>query len=239
MFNAQDFATRLSACEDRWSLLKDFITEWHGPLKRGDGYPASELNAAEKRLGLKLPAALREWYGLAGRREDVFAMQNLLVSPEELEVEEGLLEFYYENQGVVTWGIKPDDLHLPDPPVYLNDSGMHNEPQELIRENETLSEFALQMAICEMIITREPLRLKSNARDDKNAVAKIEMVERKYLHLGFPDWHWPNFPVRFYGADDTIAVVIERHWLDLVANNQAAFTKAKEFLDLEQLDDND
>jgi len=172
MFDAQDFAARLSTREDRWSLLKDFIAEWHGPLKRGDGYPASELNAAEKRLGLKLPEALREWYQLAGQREDVFATQNFLVSPEELEVEDGLLEVYCENQGIVHWGLKPADLHLPDPPVYLNDDGMHDEPQELIRENETVSEFALQMAICETIITREPLRLDLSPRDDETWLRK-------------------------------------------------------------------
>ena len=54
MFNAQDFAARLSTQQDRWSLLKDFIAEWHGPSEDGDGCSESKINAAEQRLGLKL-----------------------------------------------------------------------------------------------------------------------------------------------------------------------------------------
>ena len=67
MFNARDFAPRLAKRKDRWSLLKDFIAEWHGPLEDGGGYSAAEIDAAEQRLGLKLPAALRELYGFAGK----------------------------------------------------------------------------------------------------------------------------------------------------------------------------
>ena len=49
MFNAKDFAARLSPRQDRWSLLKDFIAEWHGTLQPGDGYSEAELDAAEQR----------------------------------------------------------------------------------------------------------------------------------------------------------------------------------------------
>ena len=232
MFSATEFASRLSMRQDRWSLLKDFIAEWHGPLKRGDGYPASELNAAEKRLGLKLPVALREWYQLAGKREDVYAAQNYLVIPDELEIEEGLLEFYCENQGVVHWGVKPDDLRLPDPPVYLYDEGMDEEVQEISLENGTVSEFALQMAICEIVITRGPLKLILSSRNDENAIAKINMIKREYTYLGFPNWHWPNFPVCFFGAEDTLALTVEDKWLYLAANTETAHRTAKELLDL-------
>jgi len=47
MFNAQQFAARLAAREDRWSLLTDFVAEWHRPLQEGDGYSSAELDAAE------------------------------------------------------------------------------------------------------------------------------------------------------------------------------------------------
>ena len=40
MFSATNFAARLSTREDRWSLLKDFIAEWHSLLRLGDGYSA-------------------------------------------------------------------------------------------------------------------------------------------------------------------------------------------------------
>lgn len=76
MFDAQKFAVRLAERKDRWSLLTDFAAEWHSPLQEGDGYSAAELDAAEQRLGLKLPLALREWYRLMGRRKDIVAMQS-------------------------------------------------------------------------------------------------------------------------------------------------------------------
>ena len=233
MFSATDFAARLAKREDRWSLLKDFIAEWHSPLEPGDGYSAADIDAAEQRLGLKLPIALREWYALAGQREDVVATQNFLVGPDELEFEEGLLEFHSENQGVVYWGIKPDDLHLPDPPVYLNDSELHDEPedddpQELIRENETLSEFALQMVLCETIITQDrAIMMQSPGRDT------IARVEREYVRFGFPEWHWPEYPVRFYGAEDTLAMIVGGESIYLAASTHAAYNKAKELLESE------
>jgi len=62
--------------------------------------------------------------------------------------------------------------------------------------------------------------------------AKIALLGREYVYLGFLDWHWPNFPVRFYGTDDVLAVTIEGKSLCLVANTQAALTGAKELFDL-------
>ncbi len=157
MFNAQQFAARLANRQDRWSLLKDFVAEWHTPLQEGDGYAAEELDAAEQRLGLKLPLALREWYQLAGRREEIVATQNFLVLPEELEIkdENGLLVFHCENQQVVEWGIQPSNLSLDDPPVWLDNWGLHTTKQELIRENSTLSEIRIADDCCGNLLQSE------------------------------------------------------------------------------------
>ena len=228
MFNAQDFAARLSTQQDRWSLLKDFIAEWHGPLEDGDGYSAAELDAAEQRIGLKLPEALREWYQLAGQREDVVATQNHLMRPQDLNIVDGLLVFHSENQDVVEWGIKPDDLHLPDPPVYLNDSGRHDEPQALIQENKTLSEFALQMVVCDTMITQDRTISVRQARDE--IVARIE---HEYIQFNFPEWQWLGGS-HFYGTDDTLAFLVGDAPRDIwvAARTAAAYRTAKELLDL-------
>ncbi len=104
------------------------MAEWHTLLQEGDGYSAEELDAAEHRLGLTLPLALREWCRLAGRRMDIMAMQNFLDSPGELEImdENGLLVFYCENQQVVEWGVQEADLDLVEPPVWLDNSGLYD-----------------------------------------------------------------------------------------------------------------
>ena len=45
---------------DRWLQHRAFAAEWHKPLVDGESIPEAKLQAAEKRLKLKLPAALRE-----------------------------------------------------------------------------------------------------------------------------------------------------------------------------------
>ncbi|MFL5356773.1 SMI1/KNR4 family protein [Archangium sp.] len=63
-----EFVELLLAPPERWALVKRFVAHWHEPLREGQGYAASELDAAERRLGFPLPVALREWYQLAGQR---------------------------------------------------------------------------------------------------------------------------------------------------------------------------
>jgi hypothetical protein len=52
---------------DRWRLLCDILAAWYRTITKLDGISEAELNAAEQRLGIKIPSALREWYMLAGR----------------------------------------------------------------------------------------------------------------------------------------------------------------------------
>jgi hypothetical protein len=222
MFNAQQFAARLADRQDRWSLLTEFVAEWHTPLQEGDGYSAAELDAAEQRLGLKLPLALREWCQVAGQREDITFPRNALLHPSGLHVENSLLVFHVENQWVVEWGIQVDDLDLDNPPVWLDDSGLHDTPQEPIRENDTLSEFALQMVVFETITRPQVLQGYS-----RGASLALDTVERRFVHLGFPDWHWPLYPTRFYGGNDILIQVIGDQELHVAARSRAAFKEVE------------
>ncbi len=221
MFNAQDFAARLARREDRWSLLKDFIAEWHGPLEDGDGYSKAEIDAAEQRLGLKLPLALREWYWLGGKRKDLTAVQNFLRSPGRLYLREEdgarVLYFYTENQGEPSWGALASDLGLDDPPVYLDETGAI--------ENQTLSEFITQMVVLETACF--------GGAYDGNGPANpeaLEAVRRNFVRLGFPDWHWPADQVRLYGESDVL-IEIEKskdgyQWIWMGARSQSALRDA-------------
>ncbi len=224
MFDARQFAARLAERKDRWSLLTDFVAEWHTPLQEGDGYSPKELDAAEQRLGLKLPLALREWYQLAGLREDIVAPQQWLVSPAELEIKEenGLLVFHSENQQIVEWGIQVPDLGLADPPIWLDDSGLHDTQQELIQENDTLSEFALQMVVLETIIRPQVLQGYS-----RGASLALDTVQQSFVPLGFPDWHWPVYATRFYGGDDILIQVFGDKELHVAARSRAAFKEVE------------
>jgi hypothetical protein len=99
------------------------------PLRDEDGYNGEELNAAEERLGFKLPAALREAYMLFGRRADLCGTMNFLQPPDQLDTYEdtGLLTYHAENQGAWERYIRPADLYVEDPPVTRSCEWGHEE----------------------------------------------------------------------------------------------------------------
>lgn len=114
-----------AAAEDRqatWDFVRGFAEHWtDAPLREADGSPEADLTAAEERLGLRLPAALREAYALFGGRGDLTSNHDTLRAPAELYVDESgeALVFRDENQGAARWGILLSDLSLDDPPVRI------------------------------------------------------------------------------------------------------------------------
>lgn len=85
-------------------------------LERDDATPAARLDASEKRIGRRLPTAVRELYLLAGEAEEMRG-HNRLLEPEDLEIDDGYLVFMHENQDVVHWGI-PVPFSGDDPEVW-------------------------------------------------------------------------------------------------------------------------
>jgi hypothetical protein len=83
--------------ENFWRYYKDLVSQLYEPLSPEDGFSEDELEGAEKRLGLRLPGLLREYYLLAGKREDINQAHNKLVHPDELQIEDGKLVFFLEN----------------------------------------------------------------------------------------------------------------------------------------------
>jgi hypothetical protein len=114
------------------------------PLTLEDGQSETSISDAEARLGLRLPAVLREYYLLAGRFDRFNRAHNQLRRPEEWCVDGSKLVFLEENQCVVFWGVdagtSPDD----DPPVYQGPN-VRGRPTEWYLEHERCSEFLLVM----------------------------------------------------------------------------------------------
>jgi hypothetical protein len=94
---------------------------------------------AEKRLGLALPPALRDYYLLAGAAAEN-REHNRLFAPEELVVEEDRLLFMEENQGVVTWGAALGRGPRADPVVWQRVNG---DRPEWYSEELTFSAFII------------------------------------------------------------------------------------------------
>lgn len=87
----------------RWRGLVGFVARFGarlGPLGPACGQPIAVLDAAEARLGLRLPVALREWYRLIGRRPDIGGGKlDLPVPPKLLRVLDGVLGIYEADEG--------------------------------------------------------------------------------------------------------------------------------------------
>ena len=232
MFSAINFAARLSAREDRWSLLKDFIAKWHGPLEDGVGYSAAEIDMAERRLGLNLPAALRELYGFAGSFVETFSVNPYAFTAlSDLNIEKDdhkMLWLFAETQAIVSWGIQQVDLAQEDPPVYSENSYAS---AELLLSNQTFSEFVLQAVVhqtaCFTVIG-------GNACGKEDTV---DIVKASFLPLGLPAWHWPSYPAKLYGGDDVLIELDQDDknycWVWVAARTKDALHNAVKLLDLE------
>ncbi len=84
----------MQVSQDRWASIKQFVAHWHRPLAQEDGLPLTEIREAESWFDLPFPLALQEWYLLAGRRSDLNAATNSLLSPADLEVSDVIPEFH-------------------------------------------------------------------------------------------------------------------------------------------------
>ncbi|GAA1550798.1 hypothetical protein GCM10009678_37140 [Actinomadura kijaniata] len=100
-------------------FARRFAAEWATPLTARDGFTEEELDAAEARLGARLPGTLREAYRLFGRRADLTSNHDTLLAPSELYVLDGALVFRSENQGAVNWGVRSADSGLADPATFV------------------------------------------------------------------------------------------------------------------------
>jgi hypothetical protein len=90
-----------------------------GPLGPEHGMTPADLKAGERRIRRNLPEALRQFYLLAGNLDPVMSAYNYFKQPAGIRVTRGMLVFMAENQWVVSWALKGEEIkHSPDPPVY-------------------------------------------------------------------------------------------------------------------------
>ncbi|MEV4559266.1 SMI1/KNR4 family protein [Kitasatospora sp. NPDC049285] len=151
-----DIHTRLSeALHDRtraWRFVADFAAYWQQPVQPGDGWSSVEIEAAERRLGLVLPAALREAYLLLGRRSDLTSNHDRLLKPDELYVADGALVYRVENQGAASWGVLLKDLDRDDPGTVMR-ADLADRTQERWEAWEpSLTVACIEMVMSEVVL---------------------------------------------------------------------------------------
>jgi hypothetical protein len=108
----------------RWRRLADFVDGWfQEPLGERDGVSPDAIAAVEERLGHRLPAALREWHRLAGRRVRALPGRCRPVPLEQTRDRDLLL--LYERPGFCSWraGVRAGEGAEDDPPVIVDREG--------------------------------------------------------------------------------------------------------------------
>ena len=203
-----EFADRLASAigtrEDTWLFIRDFADGWLSPLGADDGCGEDELAAVEQRLGVRLPAAIREAYALLGKRPDLTSNHDCLLSPEEIDVDytEEALIFRTENQGAASWGVPLDQLHEADPPVAIR---MHMADWHDESWDAWLPRFSLA---CVEIVLSESLHSSTALRGFKRQTADdTRLLEERFAPLPLPEYPTSQTavpPIRWYAGPDVL-----------------------------------
>lgn len=220
-----------AAVEDRraaWEFVAGFAADWTDrPLGAGDGWSDAELAAAEERLGLRLPAALREAYALLGRREDLTGNHDTLRAPDELDVDETgeALVFRDENQGAARWGVLLRDLDQDDPPVRMR-------PDLADKSREKWEDWLdrTSLAFVEIVLS-ESLHAPDGLVDFLDALAEedLEELEQHGVRLPFPPYPQGTEPgIRWFLRDDVLLREDAGAWLMARGRTEEALDAVRE-----------
>jgi hypothetical protein len=121
------------------------------PISLEDVVSAEIVQTAERRLGVRVPGALRDYYLVAGRIDRLNRAHNRLYAPEDWFLDQDHLVFMEENQGVVFWGVESNQFSAADPPV-LQGVNVIGQPTEWHFEHDRCSDFLVIMlywqAVC-------------------------------------------------------------------------------------------
>ncbi|WP_416968029.1 hypothetical protein [Streptomyces sp. 4F14] len=128
-------------------LLQELTSTAFGAWAPEDGCTDAELAAAEDRLGIGLPDALRDYYAAAGRHPELMGTTGReytlrLSAPEHLSVEDGHLVFGGVNREAARLSVRPDDFGWPDSRVH----GRSEPGEKWYSQSRRLSSFLINAA---------------------------------------------------------------------------------------------
>ncbi|MFF0392665.1 SMI1/KNR4 family protein [Kitasatospora sp. NPDC004615] len=210
-----DLARELpAALADRaaaWRLIADLAAFWGAPLIPDSGCTDAELDAAEARLGLRLPAALREAYRLIGNRPDLTSNQDTLLPPDKLYLDQDCLVYRVENQSCAYWGIPLAALDQDDPPTVAWPDVAPSVQVELTPWTAGFS------AECLGILLAEPL-FDDSAFVDGAEVDPNDLTGWTEL----PRVHAPGVDTRFFARPDALLMIQDGAWLAVRAVDEEA-----------------
>ncbi len=204
----RDLPAALADRTAAWRLIADLAAFWDAPLRPGDGRTDAELDAAEARLGLRLPAALREAHRLLGNRPDLTSNHDTLLAPEELYVDQGCLVYRVENQSCAYWGVPLAALGQDDPPTVCWPDAAD---PEIAPWTARLSVEFLALVLI------EPL-LDQDAYTDAGEVDLADLADWTEL----PPLYEPDVDTHLFARPDALLVVQGGFWTAMRAVSEEA-----------------
>lgn len=165
------------------------------------GFSETEILDLETRLSFVFPKVLREYYLTLGKNKKLNDTFNRLLKPKsEIDFStDRHLVFYEENQTVVYWAIKEQDLHLDNPCVYGNYDAI-NLTEEWFVDCQTTENFLLSMAFWNGVLGG--LKFNANTETDLTEIV-INQVEKNWTEIkGIT-----NQQLRFFTTDFSDIIV--------------------------------
>jgi hypothetical protein len=199
-FNLVQSLIDLDSRGDAWQFIRDFAAGWSRPIVDNDGSTQAQLDNAERRLGARLPVAVREAYLLLGHRSDLTSVHGTLRRPEELDYDQGnqILVFRAAHQGVAFFGVSCVNPADDDPPVLYYASLWDKEREEWVPFLDRFSVACVDMVLWEAV-EAGPLSDGRDCQPDE-----IPSLVDGLTRLPFPGYG-PGFEsALWYASDDLI-----------------------------------
>lgn len=147
------------------------------PLTVRSSLSSEVLAAAEKRLSVRVPAALRDYYLVAGRERRFNACLHRLLPPTKWFLDKQRLIFMEENQCVCWWGVSIRNAGSDDPPV---SQGINDEPISWYPEHRKCSVFLAVMLHYQAVGDGYRFCGQADAPDESN----YRFEEHGWTHYG-------------------------------------------------------
>jgi hypothetical protein len=206
---------------DAWQFIRDFTAEWADPIRDGDGSTRADLDDAERRLGVRLPAAVREAYLLLGRRPDLTSVNGTLLTPDMLDYDPDnqVLVFRAAHQGVALFGVSLTDPADDDPPVLYCASLMDKDRERWEPFFDRFSLACVDMLLWEAV-EAGPLSDGRTAQP-----AEIASLVDGLTRVPFPVYP-PGFDTAvWYASDDLVLRDIDGDWVSVRARTKQALDR--------------
>jgi hypothetical protein len=221
---------------DRWRGLAAFVQRWYArPLSDADGHSPLEIEQVSRRLAVRFPTVVGEWFELVGRR--LHDVQDLPIRLDDLEAIDGEVRIWSENQGV--WSIFVP-LDAGDDPICLvdGDDESHQGPSTPLSQtlfgmvvSDTLVGAWSEMQIGPSLgVLGELASSVRGGYCDNFTDKQVERLESAYPKL--PHSINPTFEEPFRG-DETTIIRCQQVAIEWMTSTDDAFASLSAILDLE------